>query len=237
MERTLYAAFIRPQDAERAIGALIDNGVKPQQICLVVRDAAWLAQAPAPNQVQILARDHEPLATDPLGNHALDTPISVPGELRTELMPNDGSPDRQVHEPPSDYDAERAGKLGLTVTTPADAEKGALRGGAWGLGFGALAAVASLAVPGVGIVVGGGALASALVAAAAATGAGAVAGGVIGFLKDQGIPAHDLEEYEHALDGGAILSVHLVNERDRVVVHGILVKYGARSTNSLGYLA
>ena len=47
--------------------------------------------------------------------------------------------------------------------------------------------IAALFVPGVGWVLGGGALASAIVGAAAATAAGAAAGGVYGYLKDQGL--------------------------------------------------
>ena len=59
---------------------------------------------------------------------------------------------------------------GLTTTTAADAVRGASQGGTAGLALGALAGLASLFIPGYGLVIGSGALAT---AAAAALGTGA----------------------------------------------------------------
>jgi hypothetical protein len=97
---------------------------------------------------------------------------------------------------------EDAAKHGISVTTPEDAGAGAVKGAGWGLGIGAVAALASLFIPGVGLVVGGGALAAALGGLAAATGAGAAAGAVTGYLKDQGVEHHVAETYDTTVAGG-----------------------------------
>ena len=78
--------------------------------------------------------------------------------------------------PPGDTDA--AAKHGISTTTPEDAGEGAVKGTGIGLGVGILASLAALTVPGVGLVLGGGALAAALGATALTAGAGAIAGGV-----------------------------------------------------------
>ena len=63
-------------------------------------------------------------------------------------------------------------------------------------------------VPGLGIVIGAGALASALGGVAATAGAGAAAGAIVGYLKENGIDDETADEYEEAVaSGGAILAV------------------------------
>lgn len=97
---------------------------------------------------------------------------------------------------------------GITTTTAADAAAGAEKGGVIGLALGALAALASLVIPGVGLVTGGGALAMALTGVVGTTAGGALAGGVAGFLKDQGVPERVALDYESALKNGrAIIMV------------------------------
>lgn len=101
-------------------------------------------------------------------------------------------------------------KHGVSTTTPEDAAAGALQGAGVGLGFGAIAAALSLFLPGIGLVTGGGALAAAIAAAAASTAAGAAVGGVVGFLKDQGVG----EEFAAAAHqtvqrGGVLIAVHV----------------------------
>ncbi|MEZ0325592.1 MAG: hypothetical protein ACAH95_06780, partial [Fimbriimonas sp.] len=139
---------------------------------------------------------------------------------------------------PRSYDPERAAKTGISTTTIEDAGEAAKKGALFGLGVGAFAAVTALAVPGFGLVLGGGALAIASAALAASAGAGAVAGGVVGYLKDQGVPAHDIPHYQRAVEaGGAILSVHLAETEDRAVIEQLMRKYGAHATNDYGYAA
>jgi hypothetical protein len=137
---------------------------------------------------------------------------------------------------------ESQAKSGLSTTTAADAEAGAGKGAAWGAGVGILAALAALAVPGFGIIVGGGALAIALAGIVGTAGAGAIAGGVTGYLKDQGVDEHVATEYEGAVSsGGAILAVTLPSaEVAEIDARMILNKYGAANVNAYptrGYLA
>jgi hypothetical protein len=125
--------------------------------------------------------------------------------------------------------SDAVAKSGITTTTADDAGVGALKGTGIGLGIGILAGLASLIVPGVGLVIGGGALAGAIGAAALTTGAGAVAGGVVGYLKDQGVAETDAVRYEQALgSGGALLAVNLPsNGVDLQSAEVVLNKYGA----------
>lgn len=120
-------------------------------------------------------------------------------------------------------------ETGITTTTGPDAAAGAAKGAGIGLGIGALAALAMVFIPGIGIVLGGGALATALGGVAGATAAGAVAGGAAGFLKDQGIPEPQIKKYEETFSqGGAIVSVLVPsNDISGATVESVLSKYGA----------
>ncbi len=100
---------------------------------------------------------------------------------------------------------EGMAEKGITVTSTEDAAKAAVPGAAIGLGFGALAAIAALAIPGVGLVLGGGALIAAAAGAAGATAAGAVAGGVYGYLKDQGMDDSSAQVMQGAFANGHVL--------------------------------
>jgi uncharacterized membrane protein len=133
---------------------------------------------------------------------------------------------------------EKAGKQGLSTTTPGDARSGAAKGAGIGLGVGVAAAIASLIIPGFGLVMGGGALAVALAGTAGATAAGAVAGGVTGYLKDQGVPDARAADYHHAYENGsAVLSVHMpCGKLSREEVVSILSKYQASNVNTYGTL-
>jgi hypothetical protein len=131
--------------------------------------------------------------------------------------------------------AEKDAKTGLTTTTPADAAMGAVKGMSIGTGVGIAAALASLLIPGVGLVIGTGALAIAFGGAVGTAVAGAAAGGVYGYLKDQGIAEDMASHYSQAFEsGGAILAVELpTGDLDDTQVESILVKYGA--TNIASY--
>lgn len=122
---------------------------------------------------------------------------------------------------------ESTAKSGITTTTAADAGVGAAKGAGIGLGVGALAALASVFVPGVGLVLGGGALALAIAGAVGTTAAGAVAGGVNGYLMDQGVPADAVEVYNRVLTGGgALLTVSPTTEHvDPTEIEGLILKY------------
>lgn len=133
-------------------------------------------------------------------------------------------------------EAEDSAKTGISTTTSADVVTGAAKGTAWGVGVGVLAAAASLFLPGFGWVLGGGALASALIGAAATTVAGAAAGGVYGYLKDQGLPEEAITRYTSTvMEGGAMIAVNCPsNNVDQATIQGILAKYNATNVNHYG---
>lgn len=129
---------------------------------------------------------------------------------------------------------ENAAKHGISTTTPADAGAGAITGTAVGLGVGAIAALASLLIPGFGLIVGGGALATALGGLVATTGAGAAVGAITGYLKDQGVEEHVAQKYGEAVaGGGAVLAIHVPSgDVDEPKARQVLEKYGATNVNT-----
>lgn len=126
----------------------------------------------------------------------------------------------------SETQAEGVAKHGLTTTTGADAAMGAAKGLSFGMGLGILGAIATLFVPGVGLVVGGGALASIIASTAAA---GAATGGVVGYLKDQGMGDEIAATYHaRVASGGAVLSLQVpTGDITEIEAESLLVKYGA----------
>lgn len=136
--------------------------------------------------------------------------------------------------PADGKDHEKHAEQGITTTTGADAAAGAAKGAGAGLVAGALGALASLFIPGFGIVTGGGALATALATAAGTTAAGAVAGGVTGFLQDQGVDQQVAQDYQKAIEHGGALIQIVTPAKDVPTgqIQEILTKYGA--TNFAG---
>lgn len=177
MRINIYASFNDTTMARDAVGALIDHGVKTEDITLVL-------------------------------------PVHEDRNLETETER-------------AEETMETAEK-GITTTTQDDAAVGATKGAFFGFGVGALAALAAILVPGVGLIVGGGALATALIGAAGATVAGTVAGGVVGYLKDQGVPEDEVQRFSNVYEqGGAILNISAPsNGVDASTIETILRKYG-----------
>ena len=103
------------------------------------------------------------------------------------------------------YEIAKGAEKGITTTTPQDAGTGAAAGAGVGLGLGVLAGLASIFIPGFGLVVGGGALATAIAGAAATAGAGALAGGVAGYLRDMGVEGDVPENFEKDYKGGKVI--------------------------------
>lgn len=78
-------------------------------------------------------------------------------------------------------------------------------GAEWGAGIGLIAGLASVVIPGFGLVVGAGA--AALITAGATAG-GAVIGGVAGYLTEQGMDREQADQYAGVIQkGGAVLTV------------------------------
>jgi hypothetical protein len=89
-----------------------------------------------------------------------------------------------------------------TDSTVSEAAKtGAIGGGLAGGVLGLLAGVGALAIPGVGPIIAGGALASTL----AGAGIGAAAGGLLGALVGLGVPEEDARYFEEGVRAGGIL--------------------------------
>ena len=144
--------------------------------------------------------------------------ISVVADERHNLASGDGA---------SLEDIESKGKTGITTTTGKDAAAGAAKGAGVGVVVGVLGALASLAIPGFGLVIGGGALAMALASAAGTAVGGAFAGGIAGYLDDQGVPTPIAVRYQDVIkNGGALLAVTLPSGKcDEVLGREMLAKY------------
>ena len=108
-----------------------------------------------------------------------------------------------------------------------DLSVGAASGGVL---LGTLAGVASLAIPGLGILLVGGPLAIALGDAVVGGAVGAVAGALIGLR----IPDHQAKQYEENLHhGGAIVSVHTQSEKELESAMQILADAGAEDLHKV----
>lgn len=103
---------------------------------------------------------------------------------------------------------------GGTGTQAAEgATTGAVGGGVVGGVLGLLAGVGALAIPGIGPIIAGGALASTL----AGAGIGAAAGGIIGALAGMGVPAEDARHFDRGFQqGGVLVTVAAGAEAERV---------------------
>lgn len=131
-------------------------------------------------------------------------------------------------------DLEKKVEHGVTTTTGADAAKGAAKGAGAGAVLGTLAGLASLFIPGYGVIVGSGALATALGAAAGTAAGGALAGGVTGYLKDMGVDEAVAKDFDQTVrKDGAIIVVHLPQGGTiATAVNDILRKYNAMRVHS-----
>ncbi|WP_437643914.1 hypothetical protein [Sorangium sp. So ce362] len=112
---------------------------------------------------------------------------------------------------------------------PVDGGNGSMAdvGGAVGAAFAAFAGVgASVAFPGLGLVVAG-------PIEAALAEAGGAAGGLVGALVSAGIPEHRARVYESGLRQGVILvGVHATSGRDAEILEMILEYSGAENVRS-----
>jgi uncharacterized membrane protein len=218
MGNTIYAAFADPNQAEKAAGALLDHGVRPEDISVV--------------------RSHGNETHVTTSQGTVDPNPGVIGGMAGVIDPTPNVVYEAERHPDvitdTSGDVEASAKQGISTTTAADAGAGAVKGTAWGAGLGAIAVLASLIVPGVGLVLGGGALAAGLGAVAASAGAGAVAGAVTGYLKDQGVDEHVAHHYETTIGaGGALIAITVpsgdVSEEE---ARAIVDKYDATHVNA-----
>ncbi|HXE56620.1 MAG TPA: hypothetical protein VNK43_01350 [Gemmatimonadales bacterium] len=110
------------------------------------------------------------------------------------------------------------------------AATGAVSGGVLGGVLGLLVGVGALAIPGIGPVVAGGALASAFGVvggtAAAGAGIGAATGGILGALIGMGIPEEEARRFETGVRAGGILLTVRAGGRSAEAAE-IMERYGA----------
>ena len=289
MANTLYAAFADAALAEKAAGALLDHGVRAEDLSLVQHESRYnmpttvaedtgytpkyaegemtgaTADSPGvigagvynePTSMSMETDTYDSDVTPPIENSASYTSTVSESEMIAKededfgVQRNQAEYDREnayasTTGQNAGYDAnvdddnniaktEHAAKEGISTTTAADAGSAAITGGAVGLGVGAIAALASLLIPGFGLIVGGGALATAIGGLVATTGAGAAVGALTGYLKDQGVEEHVAQKYGEAVQGGgAILAVNVPSgDVDEVKARQILEKYGANNVNT-----
>jgi uncharacterized protein (TIGR02271 family) len=112
-----------------------------------------------------------------------------------------GFTDEQIGVLVQDRAEERGLPEGVATKAGEGAATGAVSGGVLGGLVGLLAGVGALAIPGIGPIIAGGALASTL----AGAGIGAAAGGLIGALIGMGVPEEEARYYEQGLREGGIL--------------------------------
>jgi hypothetical protein len=241
MAHTIYGTFDDVQQAGRAAGALFDYGARREDLSIVAGSRADHAgDKPDDNGGHHAAEmtDATAFGRERRRLRALGVGIEAPQGFGTAvaeradseaIWANDGG-----HADEADGAtyrradrAERGAKDGITTTTPGDAAAGAFQGGEIGLGLGIMMGTASLLIPGVGLIVGAGALASAIGAAMATTAAGAIAGGIAGYLKDQGVPEEAAEVYTgEVTKGGTLLALRLPSGKvDEAVARQLLTKY------------
>lgn len=218
MSHTLYATFARPEDAEKAAGALLDHGARAEDLSVVRNPSEGFSSVTEPRTTasNVSITDGDDVTATP----AASTEVAGP---RTEKI-------------------EDVAEHGITTTTAGDAGAAAVQGTIIGAGVGAVIAIASLIVPGVGFVLGAGALASAIGGIAATAGAGAAAGAIVGYLKDMGVDDQVATEYGQTVEsGGAVLAVNVpTGNVDEAAAESILSKYAATNVNryaSRGYVA
>jgi hypothetical protein len=262
MTPTLYAAFSKAADAEAAASALLDRGVEAKGISLVVNDSqreeaemnAEEGLNPAQNDYP-LTEDKTELSSAPASslrmyNEGLETKEynagydrNVERENERQRAREDASaaehdstvpPDSTVHQDAAvNHELDEAGVSRPTIPT---VKTTVAASAGLGLGVGALAAVAAITIPGFGLVLGGGALASAVAGLAASSATGASAEGIVGYLKDQGVDADAIPKLRAAYEsGGAILAVALDSSpADRIELESIVNSFGAKQVGVHG---
>ena len=216
----IYALFQDVADAERAIGALEDRGVPRANIGVAARRPAEAEEA---NRV----REGYTRVTDRLDQHQGEPVVAYeaqPGTLPPPALAPTAAPTSSVD---TAQNVEEVGKDGITTTTPEDAAAGAAVGAGVGLVTGLLAAAVALTIPGLGLVLAGGALASAIGAAVGTTVAGAAVGGVVGYLRDMGMGEQAATHYADRVAEGDYLITAVVDSEQYDDIKRLLLKYNA----------
>ncbi|MCW3055390.1 MAG: hypothetical protein JWN14_4560 [Chthonomonadales bacterium] len=162
-------------------------------------------------------------------------PVAQPAAATIAALPATTSEDTLLYEDrPHVIDMNREAPeavSSITTTTGADAAKGALGGAGIGVGLGILLGMAAVAVPGIGWVAGAGALVAGIAAATGA--AGSIAGGVVGYLVDLGVPEDKARLLHTHIEAGApVLGINVTGKLTEFEIEEILRKYGATAAEA-----
>ena len=151
-----------------------------------------------------------------------DLSIIAPGDKLVE-DPKIALDHKPGNDPADEKPRDGAEKLkGMTV--------GAVSGGVVLGAVGGLIGLASLAIPGLGLILVGGPLAAALADAAAGGAAGVIAGALMGMR----IPEHRAKQYEKSLrEGSTLISVHTATGEHLEKAKDILRAAGAEDSHEI----
>ena len=228
--QTLYALFQTITDAERAIGALVDHGIPAANVGILARRPAEQLESDRVRNVYTRVSETDGASVDePVAAYVSRPGAPPPAAMASTITPTSTADTAE--------NVETVGKQGITTTTPEDAAAGAAVGTGFGLVTGLLAAAAALMIPGVGLVLGGGALAAAVGAAVATTAAGAAVGGVTGYLRDMGMPEQAATRVADRLTEGDYLISVAVDTTQYDDIHQLLLKYNAAGIDTEGLAA
>ncbi len=210
--QAIYGIVSSRANAETIIQALVDAGVKPQDISFLSSQGKEF---------------HE------LSQEALPSNRNWRTEERVTDFPNG----KQMPEHVSDTtQASRGtssghqGGLGTEKHTkaPEGATTGGVTGGIIGGTLGLLAGIGALAIPGLGPFVAAGPLMATL----AGLGAGGTVGGIVGSLVGAGIPEYEAKRYENRLQqGGILLSIRANSDSLAKRVKDIMQQNGAEDVS------
>lgn len=211
---TLIGAFPDVYSAERAAETALSLGVPPSAISLVVRMRPSAPEADYQSQPTLVSGPAGAQRRfDPLGNDIRNsTPIPVQGGNEWPIGENaeiDGAQPNGADHPiaPSELESEEQGARTASI----------------GIGVGSLAALAATAIPGVGLAIGGGILATSLIATTAMVTHDAHLDGIDRYLDDRHVPVDEIRGFRDSFDrGGAILSVEMpTGERSDRLAHAL----------------
>lgn len=262
MAETLYATYSDPASAKRALQDLLTAGIRSDHVSLLTKTDGDDFDLEFTRPTTVLQGESRG-RLDPIGNdtqqfsaarieRGVDVEINPSRSATSEAGFTQNAAESQEATPfqdagdPNDklrfsrgYNALDGASQPEKDAASSDVAKGVATGASIGLGVGTAAALATMLIPGMGLVIGGGALAAAVTAIAAGTSAGAVAGGLVGYLRDHGVPEGSAKQYSSVFDkGGAILAVTVADPEMRPAVERIMADCGAQAVEAhRAYLA
>lgn len=243
MDPTLYASFKDPDSAERAFNALMDLGVQPEDLSLIINENAPGGPPPGDYDPAIVtgldnlvaaesgiedegSYTHESRIGGGISTSADDDAVASPDEMddSQSASEDESYPASGVSFGAQEsHDVMEAARTGYFNTTApeAHAPNGVLE---------PTLEVSSMSVPGLGRVLGDGGLATLATGAMLASGVGGrSAVGIAEYLVDSGVPSNEAPDFGEPLQtGGAILAATIrPGDASAVVAEDLLVRHGA----------